>query len=57
MARAALRRRAIDELFAILSRRIRPTPVCCLAARRATYGPYRPLIDGPFDGSKMARLK
>jgi len=27
-------------------------PVCCLAARRATYGPYRLLLDGPFRPAK-----
>jgi len=27
-------------------------PVCCLAARRATYGPYRPTLDGPFRRTK-----
>ena len=24
------------------------TPVCCLAARRATYGQYKLSLDGPF---------
>jgi len=26
--------------------------VCCLAARRATYGPYRLLLDGKFRRAK-----
>ena len=32
-------------------------PVCCLEARRATYGPYRPHLTGHLDGPKMACLK
>src|SRR6218665_1700939 len=28
------------------------TPVCRLASRRATYGPYRPHLDGPFRRAK-----
>src|SRR6218665_2495857 len=28
------------------------TPVCCLAARRATYGQCRSLLDGPFRRAK-----
>src|SRR6218665_587155 len=28
------------------------TPACCLAARRATYGPYRPQLDGLFRRAK-----
>src|SRR6218665_102976 len=30
----------------------RATPVCRLASRRATYGPYRPQLDGPFRRAK-----
>ena len=48
MARAALRRRAIRGKVV----EMRPTPVCCLAASRATYGPYRPPLDGPFRRAK-----
>src|SRR6218665_1050522 len=48
MARAALRRRAIDGPFDVMQQKSKVTSVYCLAARRATYGPYRPLLDGPF---------
>jgi len=44
MARAALHRWAIPGKI----EEMRPTPVCCLAASRATYGPYRLPLDGPF---------
>jgi len=57
MARAALRRRAIDGPFAAMKQKSRVTLVCCLAARRATYGPYRPLLDGSFRRAILARLK
>ena len=52
MACAALRRQAIDGPFAVMQQRSRVTSVYCLAARRATYGPYRPLLDGPFRWAK-----
>ena len=53
MAHAALSRRAIDGPCAVIYRLSGTTPVCCLAARRATtYGPYRPPLDGPFRRAK-----
>jgi len=51
-ARAALSRRTIDGPCAVMKRPSGETPVCCLAARRATYGPYRPPLDGPFRPAK-----
>src|SRR6218665_104311 len=33
------------------------TPIFCLAARRTTYDPYRPPLDGPFRRAIKARLK
>src|SRR6218665_413786 len=50
--RAALGRRAIDGPCAVMQRPSWGTPVCCLAARRATYGPYRPPLDEPFRRAK-----
>ena len=52
MARAALRRRAIDGPFAVMWQESRVMPVCCFAARWATFGPYRPLLDGPLRRAK-----
>ena len=53
MARAALSRQAIDVgKINVIYRSSRATPVCCLAARRATYGPYRPQLDRPFRRAK-----
>src|SRR6218665_2035655 len=56
MARAALSRRAIDgpsvgKLTSYTGRAGRPV-FAVLAARRATYGPYRPQLDGPFRRAK-----
>src|SRR6218665_4034213 len=54
MVRATLRRRAIDGSFAVIRvmyvmyRKAGRHLFCCLAARRDTYGPYRPLLDSPF---------
>jgi len=48
MARAALSRRAITD---------RGVLVCCLAAKRATFGPYRPLIDGPLRRAKNGPIQ
>ena len=46
-ARAALSRRAIEGYVRLYS--AKQGDACCyLAARRATYGPYRTPIDGPF---------
>ena len=52
MARAALSRHAIDGPSALTQRQSEATPVCYLAAKRATYGPYR-----PRRRVTMARLK
>src|SRR6218665_2610319 len=52
MARAALRRRAIDGPFALMSCKSGVTHVYCLTARRATFGPYIPLLDGPVRRAK-----
>jgi len=53
MARATLSRRAMCGNVAAKWGDASPAPVWCLAARRATFGPYRP----PLDRLKMARLK
>jgi len=56
MARAALSRRAIYgpnvSKLTVIYRPAGPTPVCRLSSRRATYGPYRPQLDGPFKRAK-----
>ena len=52
MARAALRRRAIDGPLAVMYRKSGAMPVYFLEARRATYGPYAPRLDGPFRQAK-----
>jgi len=57
MAFAALRRRTIDGPFVVMQRKSWAMPVYFLVARRATYGPYRPRLDGHQDGPKMAHLK
>ena len=48
-------RRAILPIHRPCAVRQRPSeamPVCCLVARRATYGPYRHPLDGPFRRAK-----
>src|SRR6218665_1220670 len=58
MARAALSRRVIDGQCAAMYRPSGVTPaVCCLSARRATYGTYKPPLEGYLGEPKMARLK
>jgi len=57
MARASLSRRAM--CFNVAAK-WGDAYICCLAARRATFGPYRPPLDGSFrraknDPSQMRR--